>query len=69
MAVFLTNYRIKYGIDKKDESLCSLVQQRKKWLFHVQKNLWASCKQFCCFILAANFSIMPKDFLYTAEYQ
>ena len=44
MAVFLTNYRIKYGIDEKDES-------------------------FCCFILATNFSIMSKDFLYTAEYQ
>ena len=36
----------------------------KKWLLQIQKNLWASCKQFCCFILAVNFFIMSKDFLY-----
>ena len=29
MAVFLTNYRTIYGINEKDKSLCSLVQQRK----------------------------------------
>ena len=36
---------------------------------YIQKDLSASCKQFCCFILTANFFIMPKDFYITAEYQ
>ena len=35
----------------------------KKWLLRIQKNLWATCKQFSCFILAANI-FMSKDFLY-----
>ena len=29
MAVFLTNYRTIYGIDEKNEGLCSFVQQRE----------------------------------------